>query len=1138
MKIKYLLAASVVSLSAATMLPAPVSAQQITSGVEGRVTDADGAALPNAVVTVIDTRTNQTRNATVSADGNFRTSSLVPGGPYTITVTAPGYEGQSVENQFLTVSGNTSFTFELSPATADGADNVIVVSGTRARATQLALGPGSAFGAETLEAFPTITRDIRDFIRLDPRVSLDRSNEVDRISCLGGNDRSNTFTVDGILQSDSFGLNGTPFASRNSLPIPFDAIRETSVEFAPFDVQYGNFTGCAVNVVTKSGTNEFHGSAFFTYTGDGLTGDTLEDEKLNITPFDRYRWGATLGGPIIPDRLFFFAGYEETDLGDSALTGPSDSNLPNKVRGVTTADFNRFTQILNDSYGIQTGGIGSTLPQSDRRFFGRIDAQITDRQRLELSYQRLEEQRVTEDDISLTRNNFAGFNTFNRQGTESDYYSGRLFSEWTDNFSTEIRVSHSSVQDLQGPVGEGEAQDGAGIPRIIVGVTDGGINGTLQAGPGFSRTANDLKTKINQLKVLAKYQAGDHLISIGGEVNEVDVFNLFVQNATGTFNFNNLDDLAAGITSGGTNTFPTADQIIAGQGAGIYGNFTATGDVNTAAANFKRTTFTAYAQDNWQATPQLNIQAGLRVDWFDGDRPGRNPNFVNRYGFSNAVPFSVVDPAILPRAGFTYNFENDGFFNNTQLVGGFGIFTGGDPTVYFSNGFSNNGFNTGQGQTGVAGCFPAGTRADVLAGGQFTGVPQCVVAAGGSDSARGLSDTQSTDPDFKAPTVQRANIGFSTQFGDGTGGFFDDYNLKVDYIYSHFKNPANFVDLSQVVNPALGLNGFTVDGRPIYRAIDPTVAGCTAQLVGTGGTPPQFVNVNPVCFNTGRDDEIQLTNGRSFDSHVASVVLSKNFRGLFTPGGNIALNAGYAYTRADNNRYNASSTSTSSYDIVAVRDRQNPDVATSEYESRHNFTLGLNLREEFFGDYATQAGFVFIARAGRPYSPTFSGGAVFNDSASGTNNALLYVPSGPNDPNVVYGGTPAQAAATQVAFDDYINANDCINDSRGRTIERNSCTNSYFYDLDLRFSQEIPGLGNLFGVKDRFKLYADFDNFLNLISSDANIFRNRDYQVPVIATTVDNQGRYVLSNFSPRDDQTVQTSSSLWRLQVGISYEF
>ena len=1123
-RLRYALAASAASLTLSVALAAPAAAQQTTSGIEGTVTDDAGNPLAGAQVTVTDTRTGSTRNVAASGDGNFRVINLVTGGPYTVTATSGGFESQTTNDVFINLQGNTSLTFQL----ASGSGG-IVITGSRANVTQLAIGPGQSFGEETLESFPTITRDIRDFIRLDPRVSLDRSNEVDRISCLGGNDRSNGFTVDGIVQADSFGLNGTPFAARNSLPIPFDVIRETSVEFAPFNVEYGNFTGCAINVVTKSGTNQFHGTAFFTYTGDGLQGDTLDGQKLNTAPFDRYRWGATLGGPIIPDRLFFYAGYEETDLGDSQDTGPTDGGFANGLDFVTTADFNRFTDILGSTYGIDTGGIARTRPQSDRRFFGRIDAYVTERQRLELTYQRLEESNTETDDFSST--NFTGLNTFEVEGTKSNYYSGRLFSDWTDNFSTEVRVSHAKVQDIQGPVGGGEAQSGNPIPRIIVGVTNNGQNGTLQAGPGFSRTSNELDTEINQLKVKATYVAGNHTISVGGEVQETRVFNLFAQNSTGTFTFSNLDDLAAGVTSPGNNTFPNAGQVVAGQGAGVYGNFTATGDINTAAARFRRTNFTAYAQDEWQATPRLNILAGLRVDWFDGGAPDANPNFANRYGYSNRVPFSVIDPALLPRLGFTYNLDNEGFFRSTQVKGGFGIFTGGDPTVYFSNGFSNNGFNTGTGQTGVAGCFPNG--ANVVANGQFTGIPACVLANGGASSARGLSDTQSTDPDFKSPTVQRANIGFATDFGAG-GGFFDNFRLNVDYIYSHFKNPINFVDLSQVVNPALGLNGFTVDGRPIYRAIDPTVAGCAARLLDRGGTPPRYENVTAACFNTGRDDEIQLTNGRSYDSHIASVVLSKNFDGLFTQGGNILLNAGYAYTHADNNRYNASSTATSSFDIVAVKDRQNPAIATSEYESRHNFTLALNLREQFFGDYDTQAGFVFIARSGRPYSPTFAGGAVFNDSASGTNNALLYIPTGANDPNLAPNSEPG--AVNDLL--NYVSQFKCTRDARGRTIERNACRNDWFLDLDLRFSQEIPGPASFFGVKDRIKLYADFDNFLNLLDSGANIFRDRDYVVPVVNTGVDAQGRYIINRTDTRDNNFVQTSSSLWRIQVGVSYQF
>ncbi|MCB2085004.1 MAG: TonB-dependent receptor [Sphingomonadaceae bacterium] len=1137
MKLKYLLAASVVSLSAGVVLPAPVMAQQITSGIEGRVVSEDGTPLSGATVVVTDTRTGASDTLVTGDQGQFRVDSLVTGGPYTVTATSGGYEGQSVENVYINLQGNSQLTFSLSTAT-DG-DNIIVVTGERVQISQRAIGPGTSFGTETIESFPSIGRDVRDIIRIDPRVSLDRSNEVDRVSCLGGNDRSNAFTVDGIAQSDLFGLNGTPFASRNSLPLPYDAVRETSVEFAPFDVQYGQFTGCAINVVTKSGSNEFHGSAFFTYASDSLQGDIADGVNFAASPYKEYRWGATLGGPIIKDRLFFFLGYEETDLSDSQEFGPAGLGFPNELDFVTQADFDQFSQILSGTYGYETGGIATSLPESNVRYFGRLDGYINDDHRVEATYQRLEETNVEPDDFNVGSNVFTGLNSFEDEGTQSDYYSVRLYSDWSDNFSTEIRASRAIVQDVQGPVGGGEAQDANPMPRFVVGVSNNGENGSIVAGPGFSRTSNDLKTTVTQVKALARLDQGNHTFTFGGELNELKVFNLFAQNSTGTLTFDNLADFAAGILSGGTNTFPSGDQIVAGQAAGSYGNFTASGDINDAAARWKRRTWSFYAQDEWAVNDQLDIIGGLRVEWLSGDAPDANPNFFDRYGFTNANGFGKIDPVLLPRLGFTYNVYNDGFFSNTQVKGGVGRFTGGDPAVYFSNAFSNNGFAVGFGQTGRDGCF-VGTQADVVTNGSFTGVPACVVANGATQSARGLADTQSTDPDFKMPTVWRANFGISTDFGTETG-FFSDWNLALDFIYSRFQNPVDFVDLSQVAI------GTTVDGRPIYRAIDPSIDGCTAQLQNQGGRPPVYTNVNAACFSTSRDDEIQLTNGLDYESKIASAILSKRWdRGIFTDGGSIRFNLGYAYTDSENNRNNNSSTATSSFDIVAAFDRQAVDVARSEYSSSHNITMGLNFREQFFDDYDTSFGFVFVARSGRPYSIVWDNApsSVLNDSASGDFNSLLYVPTGVSDPNVVIAD-----ANFANALDAFISDNDCINKYRGQVIPRNSCTNPWYYDLDLRFSQEIPGPMSAFGVRDdKLKLFVDFDNFLNFIDSDENVLRRFSYTEAVARASVDGSGRYVYTPITSQYDATagtvslreafVQSSSSLWKIQLGVSYEF
>ena len=1152
MKLKYLLAASVVSLSAAATIATPAAAQQITSGIEGRVTDADGAALPDATVVITDTRTGQSRTLDASTDGSFRAGSLVPGGPYTITATAPGYEGQTVEGQYINISGNTGFRFQLDSLAAGSAENVIVVTGARANVTQLAVGPGIAFDTQTLEAFPSITRDVRDIIRIDPRVSLDRSNEVDRISCLGGNDRTNTFTVDGTVQADSFGLNGTPFAARNALPLPFDVIEQTSVEFAPFDVEYSDFTGCLVNVVTKSGSNDFHGTAFYAFRNSDLRGDTVDGIDVSTDPFEEKRWGATLSGPIIPDRLFFFAGYEETDLGSANNFGPQGLGFANEAEFVDAAQFDRFAQIANSVYGQDVGGYPTTLPESSIRYFGRLDAYITEDHRLELTYQRLEETNVESD---TGNNELTGLNSFEDEGTISNYYSGRLYSEWSDAVSTELRYSRAEVTDVQGPVGFGEAQSDNPTPRLSVLVSntdpDGNIvNGLLSTGPGIFRSSNALEQTVSQYKAQINIDnGGAHRFKIGAELNDLSVFNLFAINSTGTLYFQSLDDFEQGLLalgSGSFSVFDDADDLAAGDNGGAGIAATASGDIRDAGATFGRQIYSVYAQDDWTVSDQLDVTLGLRVQWFDGDAPDPNPNFIARYGFSNQVPFSKLDPIILPRASFTYNLDNEGMFAGTRISGGVGMFSGGDPVVYFSNAFSNNGFSTGNGDT--YDCDPAqltidpGTgQIDVVTGGGFTGIPACAIAAGSAASAGGFSDTQSTDPNYDIPTVLRANLGIDTEFNITDSGFFSGWNLKVDYIYSKFIDPLNFVDLSQTIDIRNGLNGFTVDGRPIYAAIDPTVAGCNAQLQGTGGTPPVWTGVTADCFNTRRDDEIQLTNGRSYESHVASFILGKRFDGgIFTEAGSTNVTFGYAWTDSNNFRNANSSTATSSFDESAAFDRQNPAIGTSNYETRHRVTLAVNFEEEFIDGYSTNFGFFYTGQSGRPYSLTFDGGGVFNDSSSGRDNALLYIPSGPGDPNVSPLSDP-QAVSDLL---NYVGALDCASGFSGETIVRNTCRDDWYDDLDIRISQEIPGPMSFFTNRDdRIELFADFDNFLNVLKSNWNTRRARgifgDGQlVDLVDGGVDDQGRYIISGFNPDDQEQISTTASVWRIQLGVRYEF
>ena len=348
---------------------------------------------------------------------------------------------------------------------------------------------------------PSTTRQIRDVIRMDPRVSIgetgDGGDQSGAISCLGGSSRTNSFTVDGVRATDAFGLNLSGNLSRFTFPIPFDTVSAAAVEFSPVSVEYGQFSGCNVNVVTKSGGNEFHGGASGFYNDDGMTGSEIDGKKFDQGEFQRENYGFDIGGPILKDKLFFYAAYEKFDTATTNPVGSTDdSSFPRNDTIFTTAELEQIQGILASKYDRDTGAPVRNLPVTSERIFGRIDWNINENHRVEATYTSVEEATTIADDIGTGRGEYTFADNFHARGSESETLGFRLYSDWTDRLSTEIRYSTQEVVDLQNPVGGGEAQDAVPKPRIAMTAHSLPVNsrGTeFVSGPGTFRSANKLK---------------------------------------------------------------------------------------------------------------------------------------------------------------------------------------------------------------------------------------------------------------------------------------------------------------------------------------------------------------------------------------------------------------------------------------------------------------------------------------------------------------------------------------------------------------------------------------------------------------------------------------------------------------------
>ncbi|MEM6556748.1 MAG: TonB-dependent receptor [Pseudomonadota bacterium] len=890
---------------------APAEAQVTTSEVRGTVTNDAGAAVSGATVTITDTRTGLTRSTTTGSSGVYGIRSLPVSSAYTVTVTADAFQGQQLEDVALFLGDVTRLDFALTTDDARTLETVVVTA-SATDLIQTAVGPNATFGLETLQNAPAINRNIVDVLRIDPRVYVDESRgDINAVQCGGKNPRFNSLTLDGVRLNDGFGLNSNGYPTERQ-PFPFDSIEQVAIELAPFDVEYGGFTACNINAVTKSGTNEFHGIAFVDYTSDDFQGDTLEGDDILAPAFDEIRYGAQFSGPIVQDKLFFSVAYEKLEGSNVFTRGPIGSGAINEVN-ITQAELDEILRIARDVYNYDPGEIPGSFDNEDEKFSVKLDWNISNQHRASFTYNYNDGFNITQSDGDIDEFEFS--NHLYERGAELHKTVGFLYSDWTDNFSTEIRLGYVDLENRQNSIG------GTDFGEITIETDDVDV----YIGGDDSRQSNELNYSILNMAFKGFYQLNGHSLTFGYEREEFDIFNLFVQHTETEIDF----DRNPAVVDPTDTRDPAIVNFELGLADNVNYNNAPSGNPADAAADWGYAVNTLYFQDEFNIDPRVSVILGLRYDfWETDDAPETNPDFLADYGFSNGQTLDG-EGLIQPRFAFTYDATD-----TLDIRGGFGLYSGGDPNVWLSNNFSNN--NVLQfGQDG--GGFGLEDGATSLFDIDYTacedGVPVgpgwCVPTALADAVAGGTGsnfEINFLDPDFEIPSEWKFALGATWYPTINVDNFLGgEYVVNADLLFSKAQDTAIVLrgDLEQV--------GTTAEGYPI--------------------------------FSSDREASFVLTNStEGNESTTASISIAKDY------GNGFDWAFGYAWNDAKDVSPMTSSVAFSNYNNRAFFDPQEQVLSTSDYNIEHRFTVLANYEKEFFGDYTSTISAFGTARSGQPYS--------------------------------------------------------------------------------------------------------------------------------------------------------------------------
>ena len=999
-------------------LPSHLQAQATTGQIRGQVTDAAGAPVAGATVEAVNSETGFRRAAPTAENGTYLIP-LLPPGTYNVSTQRIGYTAAPARTVRVTVGSAVTLNLQVQ-STAVEIEGIAVTAARSPVAAIAGGGVATTVGREEIENLPALGRNYTDFINISGLVSAQPEQTTGGQFSIAGQRPSQTnLQVDGVDANNAF-FGENRGGSRIPFVFSLNSIREFQIVTNGFDVEYGNYSGGVVNVVTRGGTNRFEGNAYANFRNEWLTGDNFDprivgaDTTFEPRDYEVTQYAARVSGPIVRDRLFYLFSLDGQRRREPNVPLTREDFIASG--DIASADsVARFFQILESRYGIENAEQFYQPYQTTNdviTLFGRIDWNLNDRNRLS------------------ARHNFATYS--------NDFEAGDLNFGYTR--SEELTsLSNSFVAELQSLLGretnnvlrfqfssEARPRQAKELrPGLEVELGTGRRIGYGGAGTPFQNRMDESKLQVIDNLT---HNLGNHTLKVGGNVIYTRLKNRFIgTRGSGEYQFASLADFEAYNPRNYRRRIQVNGQVPYADFGVLEGGF--------------------YAQDSWQATPKLLLVGGLRYDVAGfTDNPGRVIEAERAFGIETGLAPTDANN-ISPRLSLTYDIFGD---NRSVVRTGAGYFYGRIPYVL--------GGNVQQTVLPVVAIDCFGSIAEEAPDAppsprdyrnlDPTGAQNPVNCAGAA-GVGGVPEYSFWSDDFEYPETFKANLGVTQQLGERT-------SLSLDLIYS------NSIKLYTVRNINLRDPLFALDnegGRFVFtpRASFSPSTSSNADYLRNLQLSNVFVNYN--------DGQAQ--------SFATTVEISRRF---FE---NTTLRGSYTYTDAEDNSSFSCCTSFAGWSsprvgiygpnqIGGVGDTEFT-WGPSDFVRNHVFVLS--------GFTTLPAGFrvsgFYRLQSGTPWGPEQSGdlngdGLNFNDR--------LFIFS-PEDLPLSVTGTRAEEQ--RELYRGYLAEFSCIGDYVGQIVPRNTCRQPWFGQLDLRVAKLIRTFRGQ-GVE----LQADFFNVLNGLNSE------------------------------------------------------